>query len=940
MPQSFAPIRSFLRRQDWGTLYVFSAILLFFLISGTCGLLYQVVWTRKLVLLFGTASYAVSTVLSIFFLGLGLGSLWGGRLADGSKRPLFLYGIMEIAIGMWAILFILFIDTGEAATVSILSAVDSSRTLSIAARGLLAGVFLLLPVTLMGATLPLLSKCVTRGNRVRGMPISALYSLNTFGAMAGCAGTGFILIARFGYTRTTFIGAALNVLVGILAMGLSRKTTIAAPPSPTASTSKTPGVAGMAQSPRVARLVVLAFAVSGFCSIALEVLWTRLLAIVFSGTTYAFTTMLATILCGIALGSTVAAAFIDRIKRPVLFFGLTQGLTAASCLFMLHSFPFLPERLAEFQKTAGYDWNELVLWKFLLCFAVLFPPTFFFGMSFPAAVRAYTGPLQNVGRDVGKLYTANTFGGVAGALAGGFLILPMLGAHWGIVLLSLLLGAMGWILAVACPTPRDAFTALYAVAIPASIALLLAILPGDVSLAMNHWFLPDDHEMIHHSEGTEGTVVVSSPKDGANGTGRYLWINAVQATASIDKGLKMNRFQGVLPFLFDRDPRRALFMCFGSGVTAGTLALSPFERIDAVEISEDVLEAAPLFEADNFAVIDNPKLRFIIDDGRNYLLTSKEHYDLISFEPMPLALAGVSTFYTREYYELCRKRLARRGMVSQWVPIHSLNMEIVRSMVATFVSVFPECTAWFINSDLFLIGSEEPLSIDYRLIEQRLEDTPELLAGLEEVYLGDVPELLASFIMGKKKLAGLSAGTPIMTDDRPWAEFAAPKLIYSADVAEALEELGPYRENALPLLAPSTDPDLIEVIERRATAHSRDFEALKAYYGGMILSNPEEGFLESLEIDPGDLNAKYYLSQIYYQKGLAHVGWEDYEEAEDSFAKALEHSPNRLDALLGMADAYQAWQKPEDASAFYRLYLKQGGAATRARDRATQKSAP
>ena len=287
--------------------------------------------------------------------------------------------------------------------------------------------------------------------------------------------------------------------------------------------------------------------------------------------------------------------------------------------------------------------------------------------------------------------------------------------------------------------------------------------------------------MIHYREGVEGTVVVSEPKEDTTGANRVLWINAVQATASIEKGVKMNRLQGVLPLLLHPGPREALFMCFGSGITAGTLAIAGFDRIDAVEISRDVLDAAPLFSKDNFGVVENPKVNLVVDDGRNFLLTTKKHYDVITFEPMPLALAGVSTFYTQEYYQLCLDHLAPGGIVSQWVPLHSLSADLVRSLLYTFTSVFPEYCIWFVNADLFITGSNAPLVVDYAVARERIAQEP-LHAALEEVGLDEASELLACFFMGKDTVERYVQGGEVMSDDRPWAEFVAPKLMYERNV--------------------------------------------------------------------------------------------------------------------------------------------------------------
>lgn len=915
--------------------------------SGACGLLYQVVWTRKLVLFFGTTSFAVSTVLSIFFLGLGLGSLWGGRLADRSNRPLFIYGLLEIIVGLWAILFIVFIDAGESVLVDLLRWVGPRRVLGIAMRAVLAAGFLIVPVTLMGATLPLLAKFVSTEGALRGFRIGVLYSLNTFGAVLGCGLTGFVLLAQLGYTQTTLWGAAANIEVGILALvvhavtvkGGTSDSRKASPPQREKATAAQREEATAAHTP-AAILVMVAFAVSGFCSLALEVLWTRLLSLIFLGTTYAFTTMLTTMLCGIALGSAVASAWADRLRHRAAAFGAVQFLTGLACLLMLFVFPSLPGRLKEAGLHTGYGWNDLVFSKFVLSFLVLFLPTFLFGMSFPLAVRAVSVSVSKVGRDVGRLYSANTFGGVAGALVGGFLLIPLVGAHRGILYLALMLCAMGMALTLSCPTLPKLTKRWFSALAIAALAVTLVFLPGDVSRSLSQWFIPEDHRAIHYSEGIEGTVVVSEPVDEMGASNRFLWINAVQATASIEKGVKMNRFQGVLPFLFDRRLERALFMCLGSGITAGTLALSPLEQIDAVEISEDVIDASRFFEADNYGVRENSRVNFIVDDGRNFLLTTPNQYDLITFEPMPLALAGISTFYTREYYELCREHLRPGGLVSQWVPLHNgLGIDVIRSLMGTFLSVFPETSVWFINADLFLIGSNEALQLDYELAEQRLAGNDALRKGLDEVYLRDVPELMACFFMGKEHLEHFTRGAPVMTDDRPWAEFVAPKVIHRRNVPELLEALTPYFESPISILKRGSGPgwdEIEERVARRHRAHRQDFEGLKLYYSATFGSTPEVEFRKSLEIDPDDYNAQYYLAEILLDQGRLAIRWDEAEKAVDRLLEAQRHAPHRLDILLSLADAQFEADQPGPAAESYRRYLDSGGTKARARDRAAQ----
>jgi len=887
--------------------FLFLTVLLFFFVSGACGLLYQVVWTRKLVLLFGTTSYAVSTVLSIFFLGLGLGSILGGRIADRSSRPLWWYGVFECIIGIWALFFVISVSYGEGLVVALLKQFQFSRGMGVGLRGLLALVLLLVPVCLMGATLPLLARFVTREGAVRGMPIGALYTLNTLGAVAGCFVTGFFLIARFGYTETTLLGALANIAVGVLAWALSRRHE----QDRMADVSPEPVAGEHGALTRWQLLIIGAFALSGFCSLGLEVMWTRLLSIIFLGTTYAYTSMLTTLLLGIALGSAAASLFVDRLRHPAALLGVALIVTGTGAVHMLGTLADMPEKVLELQIQSGGDWVAVIRGKFFLSFSALFLPTFFLGMTFPLVVKALSQHRVTLGRDVGRLYCANTIGGVLGSLAAGFLVIPVLGTHWGIITFGLLL-VLGGALVVVVDRSWGLVRSV-GVLVLGGLFLIYSFLraPEDVNRALNAGYIPQDHRVLHYAEGIEGTVAVSEPVNEGSGADRVLWINRVQATTSIEKGVKMNRLQGVLPLLFDRDPKDVLFMCFGSGITCGTLALSDFERIDAVDISAEVLAAAPYFETDNLGVIERPEVTFHVDDGRNFLLTASRSYDVITFEPMPLAVAGVSTFYTKEYYELCLRQLQPGGLVSQWIPLHSLNPDVVRSLAYTFTSTFPHYTAWFINADLFLIGSNAPLRLDAERIQLNLAN-PALKNALTEVGFKDLESVVACYLMDEAGLDAFVSGGTAMSDDLPWAEFEAPKLVYERKQHEAIAQLAAHMSSPVSLFLPGTDPALLARVERRHQAHKNDMEAVQAYYKGLAIgSKAADLFMASLEIDPEDWNAMHYLREIGRAQGQAYLQWRDFDTGLEILGRILKYMPADPE-LLPLFEELQAAKAAEE----------------------------
>jgi spermidine synthase len=337
-------------------------------------------------------------------------------------------------------------------------------------------------------------------------------------------------------------------------------------------------------------------------------------------------------------------------------------------------------------------------------------------------------------------------------------------------------------------------------------------------------------------------------------------------------------------------------MCFGSGITCGTLALSGFDRIDAVEISPDVLSAAPWFTHDNLGVTERKNVNFIIDDGRNHLLRTKRNYDFITFEPMPMAVAGVSAFYTREYYQLCLSRLNPGGMVSQWVPMHGSSPDVVRALVRTFTGVFPEYCAFFVNADLFLMGSNQPLKLDYAEARRRLA-VPELAAALASVGLPDATELMGCFVMDKPALAAFAEGGAEMIDDLPWAEYAAPKLVYARRVPESLDLLSPHLTSPMAIMDPaSTDADAQAAVERRHRSRVSDIAALRGYYGGMVIGTEAlDGFVNSLRIDPANPNARYYLLQIATAQVENFGKWREQDKAEAVARKVLEVLPDAVE---------------------------------------------
>jgi len=897
--------------------------------SGAAGLIYQTVWTRQLMLMLGAQAGAVSLSLAVFFLGLAAGSAWGGRMADRSSNPLMLYAIMEVLIGLWGLAHPLICRLSDHLAMTLLPSGDAHPVIGLVTRIPPATLLVLLPAVCMGATLPLAIRGLTPNTYSAGGGIAGwLYGVNTVGAMTGSLGAVFAGVPLLGYRHTVLTAAGLNLLAALLAT-LSGRVAISEVP---AGSADPPATSRPSAGP--IRQCATAFFLSGFAMLGLEVIWTRLLAMVFLGTVYAFSTMLAALLGALAAGGWFGGILArQQAGRTLGAAGGLLCLLGVTVILQLHGFARLPEWYTATVGQSGQPQEALAMfgWAIML----VGPAAFLSGAVFPLLISAVCGRHgEQTGRGTGILLGANTVGGVLGSLTAGFILLPLAGAHKGMLLLSLLPFTAGLRLVFACDCLPRGRRVLSAGLYVAALGTALWSAPRDVMDTIGQWYMPRDHETIFFQEGAEATVAVSQPCGQHDGRDRVLWINRVQATTSIERGVRMNRFQGVLPLLFDREPRDALFMCFGSGITCGTLAVAGFRHIDAVEISPEVYRAAPLFGVDNLNVMARNNIRFIVGDGRHFLKTTRNTYDFISFEPMPLAMAGVTSFYTEEYYRLCQDRLRAGGMVSQWIPLHSSGNPVVSRLFRTFLRVFPHTFVFHINADLFLIGSAHPLKLDPERAVSRIAALPELWHALTDTGLADPVELIASCLIadasettvsipepvepprlpygvalgGSRAAAHYFAQNTILRDDRPWAEYESPRWVTENTVPANLLWLESMITGDLdPWLVESTNIRLREQISRRRQARRKDLEALRTLYSGMAINDrPLNLFQEALTLDPSDPMAVYYIGQIVRKQAEIFTRWKDREKLEsllerlgnrpglDSARKAVQHALTTL----------------------------------------------
>ncbi len=414
-------------------------VLVLYFLSGACGLVYEVVWMRRLSLTFGITVFATSTVLAVFMAGLALGSWLVGRRIDRSPNPVRVYAWLEIGIGLYALAVPAIFSALEPAYVVAANLLEGQFLLFNLVRGLLAFAALLLPTTLMGGTVPAIGRYLVERSGAVGWNVGLLYALNTFGAVVGCVAAGFWLVPALGMSRTTLVAAATNVAIGavLLAARVGDRRVAAVAPA-----------RGDGAEPVSSRIVLLAgivFAVSGFSALAYEVVWTRVLVVHVHNTTYAFSVMLAVFLAGLALGDALLVPLYDRLRRPLLWLGTVEVLIGLSVVVAAAAYvPLHAEHVAV------ASWESALGLMIRRAGLVLLPGALLFGMTFPLTARVVCLEAGRVGRALGMTYAANTMGAIGGSLAGGFLLVPFLGLHGTLVLLSALnigLGALCWLAA-------------------------------------------------------------------------------------------------------------------------------------------------------------------------------------------------------------------------------------------------------------------------------------------------------------------------------------------------------------------------------------------------------------------------------------------------------------------------------------------------------------
>ncbi|MED7666306.1 spermidine synthase [Pseudomonas moraviensis subsp. stanleyae] len=729
---------------------LFPALLL--CISGAAALVYQVLWIKQLSLVVGVEVYAITAGISAFFAGLALGGWLFGRWADRLQQPVLLYAGLEVLVAI----------LGVGATVAMSLAASPFAWLQ-GHVGVLAWLlpFALvgIPAMLMGGTLPVLVRALTAEPGKAG---GQLYAANTLGAIIGTMLAAFVLIASLGVRGSALFAAMLNLLAAAGALWLQRQQ-----PLPLA----TPVKHIDARAPD--RTALWLYAIAGGVALGYEVVWSQSIVQFMSTRTYAFAVVLATYLTGLFIGSALLARRVERIRDPWGVFGLLiagAGLIALLEIAVLGRWLVLAQSQAE-TWLLSLDASELAGMSARFAVAamsIVFVPTLLLGAAFPLALRLSVGS-ERVGRDVGAVIAFNTLGGIIGVMLCGFVFIPLLGLVRTLGLLALVAAAIGY-LAVrkgngVAKGRRQAVVALglvsVAVAALTPVDKLASLMPG----ARNG-------TLAFYEEGRGGTVAVVTQGRGEN-TFHRLYIQGVSNTGDAMPSLRYMRIQALLPLLIHNgEPRSTLVIGFGTGITAGAMLRYPgLEQRVVAELLPSVVKAAPLFKG-NFNAASDPGVDVRLRDGRQELLRSAQTYDVITLEPPPPSAAGVVNLYSRDFYQLAAKRLQDKGIVAQWLPLPTQNIDDSRSLVRSFLDVFPHASLWTSEfHEMLLVGSMAPMELDAAKITARFQQDS-VRSTLQDVGISSAAALLATWVTDRAGLERFAADAPAVTDDQPRIEYA------------------------------------------------------------------------------------------------------------------------------------------------------------------------
>ena len=785
-----------------------------FLFSGATGLIYEVLWARMLGLVFGVTTLAISAVLAAFMGGLALGSMLASRFAARIVRAVRVYAVIEIVIGLYALAVPFLFRLIDGFYAAVWQKVQPGFYGSAAIRFALASVVLIVPTALMGATLPVLARALSAPKQ-GSISVTSLYTLNLVGAIAGTIAAGFVLLPSLGVTVTIWIAALTNLIIGAFALLLDGKQK-----NGVTGKSVVEAVTEQPANQNVATqssFWLFSALVSGLVTISMQVVWSRLLSMIIGSSTYAFSIVLALFLTGLSLGAYIVSrrqsSDLRSVRRAIF---VVQLLIAASLFFSIRVANVTPSLLVGAGFRLGINsWGGLMALQIFAAAVLILLPSVLMGMVMPLVLKwaeqSGPGPGQVAGdipgttsRLVGLSYAMNTLGAIAGSILSAFILIPVTSTRFTIFCIA----ALCLITAGIAFEPRrvgadHALVRSLAAGVTAVViivtlfvwpklnlnALSTGAYDGYVRvLAKSRGGVPqntgddraENHQLLMFQEGRTATVSVRRDWGITS-----LAING-RTNGSDTEDMPTQVFLGHVGLLTAPHADNALMIGFATGVTAGSILQGPIKSVDCVELEPATMAASRFFEHVNGKPLADPRLRMILDDARTHLRVNPTRYDIIVSEPSHPWVPGVANLFTREFFSLGKERLRDDGVFVQWLQMYQLSTESLRSVLATYHEVFPHVLVFRVRGDasgkdLILVGSRQPLTLDY--LAARISDE-RVAADLARIRMNRVEDVRAWLVTDETTLGPAVAGAVINTDDNMHVETVAPREAFRPTMEE------------------------------------------------------------------------------------------------------------------------------------------------------------
>ena len=766
-----------------------------FFLSGATGLIYEVLWARMLGLVFGGTTLAVSTVLAAFMGGLALGSALAGRSGGQVKRPVRAYGLLEIGIAVYALAVPFLFSLVDNLYAVIWQQFHPGFFVFSIWRFFLSCLMLLVPTTLMGATLPLLSAALLRSAGPTSTSLTKLYTRNLAGAIFGCIIAGFILLPVLGVRLTIYTAAAINVLIGVVSILAERHIdarAIAHEDSSPAAEDQQP-----VNPPTDTSFWLVCAFISGFVTISTQVAWTRMLTMIVGSSTYAFSIVVALFLLGLSGGAYVIARkkLAGKLRQTVLRVEVVTAISLVLSLVMANRIPGLLVTTGISLKV--HSWSGLLMLQIAAVALLILLPAFLMGAVMPLVlVWAETNPASRSVQLVGRSYAVNTVGAIAGAFIAGFILIPKFSTRFTILFAAALCVIVAGIAYQPRADAPDRELRRAAAAGGTIVLIVLIFLAAprlnleDLSIGAydslvrviaNSRGAAEDmtsqqggskiHQLLMYEEGTTSTVSVRKDWNITS-----MAING-RTNASDLADMPTQVMLGQLPLLLAPRLSKALVVGYATGVTAGSILQSPIESVECLELEPATVKGSHFFEHVNNHPLSDLRLQLIIDDARTYLRVTPNRYDIIVSEPSHPWVPGVANLFTREFFQLGRDRLKDDGIFVQWLQIYQLSTDSLRSVLATFHETFPHVLVFRVEGawkgkDLLLVGSKTPLTRD--LIKERISN-PRIAAELARVNIKGEADVNAWYVCDETQLGPAVAGSIINTDDNMHIETTVPR---------------------------------------------------------------------------------------------------------------------------------------------------------------------